>query len=96
MKTRLKVDNLGRITLPVQVRKALGLQKGKYCEILWEEDKVIIPKNEVPDIDMDIKNLMLAAENSTKLTKDEVDILIDIVSTLRAEVGGMNIRTKRC
>ena len=46
MKTflRRKVDELGRVVLPQDARKALNLSAGDAVKIAWEEDKIVISK----------------------------------------------------
>lgn len=41
-----KPDSLGRITLPVEIRKQLNLHEGALVEILTDEDQVIFRKYE--------------------------------------------------
>lgn len=44
-----KVDHLGRIVIPKELRTALHLTKGVPMEIFVEEDKVILRKYEVDE-----------------------------------------------
>lgn len=37
-----KVDDLGRIVLPAELRKAFGLQEGDLLDISVEEDRIIL------------------------------------------------------
>lgn len=39
-----KIDSLGRIVIPKEIRKNLGIRDGESLEILIEEDKVILSK----------------------------------------------------
>ena len=39
-----KIDSLGRIVIPKEIRKNLGIKDGESLEILIEEDKVILSK----------------------------------------------------
>lgn len=51
-----KVDELGRVVLPIELRKTLGIDVRDPMEIFVEEDKVILKKYEPADIftgDMD-------------------------------------------
>jgi len=43
-----KVDELGRVVLPVEMRKALGIEERNGLDIFVEGDKIILQKNE-PD-----------------------------------------------
>ena len=39
-----KVDDLGRIVLPVEVRRAMGIQVGTELEILVENRRIVLEK----------------------------------------------------
>lgn len=39
-----KVDELGRIVLPIEIRKTLDIQQKDAIEIFVEEDKIILQK----------------------------------------------------
>lgn len=39
-----KIDELGRIVLPVEIRNNMGIQKGDSLEIFIDEDKIILTK----------------------------------------------------
>ena len=41
-----KVDQLGRIVTPIELRRALGISEGDPMEIFLEEDKIILKKYE--------------------------------------------------
>lgn len=39
-----KVDELGRIVIPIDVRKQLGIKEGETLEISIENNKVVLEK----------------------------------------------------
>ena len=39
-----KVDDLGRIVLPAEIRRAFGIGEGDLLEIAVEEDRIILSK----------------------------------------------------
>ncbi|PKH11715.1 AbrB/MazE/SpoVT family DNA-binding domain-containing protein [Planomicrobium sp. MB-3u-38] len=41
-----RVDQLGRIVTPIELRRALGISVGDPMEIFLEEDKIILKKYE--------------------------------------------------
>lgn len=41
-----KVDELGRIVLPIELRRNLGIEDGDSLEIYMEGDKVVLKKHE--------------------------------------------------
>ena len=45
-----KIDELGRITLPIELRRTLGVSVKDPVEIFVEEDRIILKKYEPTDI----------------------------------------------
>jgi looped-hinge helix DNA binding domain, AbrB family len=45
-----KLDELGRITLPIELRRTLGVGERDPLEIFVEEDRIILTKYEPADI----------------------------------------------
>lgn len=45
-----KLDELGRITLPIELRRTLDVQERDPLEIYVEEDRIILKKYEPSDI----------------------------------------------
>lgn len=45
-----KLDQLGRITLPMELRRNLGIQTGDPIEVFIENDKIILRKYNPNDI----------------------------------------------
>lgn len=45
-----KLDELGRITLPIELRRTLGVGERDPLEIFVDEDKIILKKYEPTDI----------------------------------------------
>lgn len=45
-----KLDELGRITLPIELRRTLGVHERDALEIFVEEDRIILKKYEPTDI----------------------------------------------
>lgn len=39
-----KIDELGRIVLPVEIRKTLGIEQRDALEIFIDEDKIVLQK----------------------------------------------------
>lgn len=44
IKVLRKVDELGRIVIPIDVRKQLGIKEGKTLEISIENNKIVLEK----------------------------------------------------
>ena len=45
-----KLDELGRITLPIELRRTLGVEERDALEIFVEEERIILKKYEPADI----------------------------------------------
>lgn len=45
-----KLDELGRITIPIELRRALGVGERDQLEIFVEDDKIILKKYEPSDV----------------------------------------------
>lgn len=45
-----KLDELGRITLPIELRRTLGVNERDPLEIFVDEDKIVLKKYEPTDI----------------------------------------------
>lgn len=45
-----KLDELGRITLPIELRRTLGVSERDPLEIFVDEDRIILKKYEPTDI----------------------------------------------
>lgn len=45
-----KLDELGRITLPIELRRTLGVSERDPLEIFVDEDKIVLKKYEPADI----------------------------------------------
>ncbi len=51
-----KLDELGRITLPIELRRTLGIEERDSLEIYVEDDRIILQKYEPTDIFTGSKN----------------------------------------
>ena len=41
-----KVDDLGRVVVPAEMRKSFGIREGDYLDISVEEDRIILSKRQ--------------------------------------------------
>ncbi len=57
-----KIDELGRIVIPKEIRKNLGIRDGEYLEIFTDEDAIILKKyfevKKLEDICLNLCNLV--------------------------------------
>lgn len=78
-----KVDHLGRIVIPKELRTSLHLTKGVPMEIFVEEDKVILRKYEVDEAcvitgeitpnNFKLSNGMYVSPNGAKQLQREIE-----------------------
>ena len=89
-----KIDDLGRIVIPKEIRKTLGIRDGENLEIIVEDNNIkLTKKNIINDHIDDIKELCLVAgaivtgtlivtdrEKVTNVTKNEIVNIGDKIS----------------
>lgn len=46
-----RIDDLGRVVIPKEIRRSLGIREGEALEIFTEKDVVIFKKYHVNDLD---------------------------------------------
>lgn len=66
-----KVEELGRVVLPIELRRTLGIAEKDAMEIFVDEDKIILRKYET-DVDKEnIKNQLTALLDKTADDSDK-------------------------
>lgn len=60
-----RIDELGRIVIPKEIRKNLGIREGENLEIFIEENKIVLQKQMVMD-------------NAKQITEKLVNLVLDI------------------
>ena len=76
-----KLDELGRITLPIELRRTLGVGERDPLEIYVDEDKIILTKYEPTDIFTGEKN-DLVDFCGKKVSKDSIIQLAKIAGII--------------
>ena len=76
-----KLDELGRITLPIELRRTLGVGERDPLEIYVDEDKIILTKYEPTDIFTGEKN-DLVDFCGKKISKDSIVQLAKIAGII--------------
>ncbi len=71
-----RVDDLGRIVIPKEIRRALGIKEGEPLEIYTEENTVIFKKYEEVDTIQSIRNLISDIEHWEDSEKQLINDLI--------------------
>lgn len=76
-----KLDELGRITLPIELRRTLGVGERDPLEIYVDEDRIILTKYEPTDIFTGEKNELFDFCGK-KVSKDSIVQLAKIAGIL--------------
>lgn len=76
-----KLDELGRITLPIELRRTLGVGERDPLEIFVEEDRIILTKYEPSDIFTGEKNELFDFCGK-KVSKDSIVQLAKIAGLI--------------
>ncbi len=69
-----KVDELGRIVLPIELRRTLGISEKDYLEIFVEQDEIVLKKYEPTCIFCGSSDEIIGfkGKNICKACKDEM------------------------
>ena len=78
------IDVLGRITIPVETRRRLGLQPGDELAIWTEGDRIILQKDSAKDRLESLLSQALFVSTYTEATKGAKDL----IRALYAIAGG--------
>lgn len=77
VKTRLKVDELGRITIPIEIRRMLGIKPREFINVEYDNESVVIPiqrENVNRELDTVIK---YAIDKLDKGTLETLGVIFD-------------------
>ena len=86
IKRKLGFDNLGRITIPKDIRDMLGIGGKNNVMIMYDNDKLIIPKvDDTKVITESIDSLQHYAGYSNVITNKEYETFKEILIKLRSE-----------
>ena len=83
-----RIDDLGRIVIPKEIRKNLKIRDGELLEIFVEEDKIILAKHSTMKSIEDVAKLCVAAAN------DAVNINIIITDRDKVIAASPNLSKK--
>lgn len=75
------LDNLGRVTLPIELRRNLNLDIKDPVEIFVEDDKIVLRKYEPSDVFTGVKDDLIEYQGKmiSKKTIKELAILAKII-----------------
>jgi len=85
LKAIVKVDGKGRVTIPLYIREAIGLEPGSYVEV------EVIDNKEVRIKPLSLSNEVLAEVHVRLKNTEEMHKLIDVIVS-----EGADIRLLRC
>lgn len=66
-----KVDELGRVVLPIELRRTLGIEERDAIEIFVDGDKIVLRKYETDTDKANVKNHLTEMMNNTTSEKDK-------------------------
>ena len=66
-----KIDDLGRVVIPIEIRKKLGIKEGYLLEIFTDRDEIILRKY---DASMGLCELVKRLEDVFSDVKKDMDI----------------------
>lgn len=87
IKVKLKVDDLGRVTIPKPVRKMLRIKERNEIYVMYDNTKLIIPKVNDLDISESIGDVIRVASDSSAITNKEFSELNKIMDKLKSELN---------
>ena len=71
-----KLDDLGRVCLPAEMRKEIGLENGSEVNIGLEDNKIILTNPKGMKSREEIKEKIQTVDRSPKLDSDQKDYII--------------------
>lgn len=75
-----RIDDLGRVVIPKEIRRTLGIKEGDHLEIYTDNDMVIFKKfNELSFFDT-MKDLI---SNESYLTTEEKTVLLSTLKLIK-------------
>ena len=88
VKRTLKVDALGRVTIPKDIRRMLGIDGKNRVVVEHDMTKLIIHKADVlNDVDESMDEVLRMAGNSHSISNKEFDELNEIFDKLKDELS---------
>lgn len=79
---RVKVDNLGRVTIPIEIRRKLGIGELEFVEAACDGECVKFYKKDNTELDKIIRGILLEAKENKKVKDEDYKILERILGKL--------------
>ncbi len=74
-----RIDELGRIVIPKEIRRSLSIRDGENIEILVEEDKIILKKfllmDNIGDLSQKLTDIFSSIDNDMIIITDRVKVV---------------------
>ena len=81
---RMKIDALGRVVIPIDIRRQLGMETLDYVEATCDGTGVRFQKEDTSELDIQIRGVLIEAKESYKLTGTDYEVLQEILGKLRS------------
>lgn len=81
---RTKVDKVGRVVIPIEIRRKLGIGLNEHIEAACDGDCVKFYKSRDTELDKNIRGILLVAEEDNKINDEDYEILKRILGKLRS------------
>ena len=78
----IKFDGFGRLTIPIQYRRALGMENHETVQISMTDNKLVVFKSQTNDIEKKINDIKMNANDSKIITSEEYKQLCTILDKL--------------
>lgn len=79
----IKFDGLGRLIIPIQYRRALGMEIHETVQMSMTDNKLVVFKSQTNDIEKKINDIKKNANDSKIITSEEYKQLCTILDKLK-------------
>lgn len=80
-----RVDDLGRVVIPKEIRRTLGIKEGEPLEIYTNEDTVCFKKYQQQDFYEWFENTINEEESLTTEEKNALKAMLKVIKSNKAE-----------
>lgn len=80
-----RVDDLGRVVIPKEIRRTLGIKEGEPLEIYTDEDTVCFKKYQQKDFYEWFENTINEEESLTTEEKNALKAMLKVIKSNKAE-----------
>ena len=80
-----RVDDLGRVVIPKEIRRTLGIKEGEPLEIYTDEDTVCFKKYQQKDFYEWFENTINEEESLTTEEKNALNAMLKVIKANKTE-----------